>query len=100
MPPGASVQGQAQTAYCRCTALTSVDLSGYFASPYGMYACSIPASITALRQLQHLGLEDFVRAPLPRTLSQMTRLTSLKVAQYMSEHELLYRDHDGLVVRC
>ena len=75
-----------------------MNLSGGYASPY---ACSIPARITALRRLQHLGLQHCVHAPLPSTLSQMTWLTSLKVAQNLSEDKLVpYRDRDGLLVVC
>ena len=55
-----------------------MDLSGGYASPY---ACSVPAGITALQRLQHLGLRNTVTAPLPRTLSQLTCLTSLDVTQ-------------------
>lgn len=62
--------------------------------------CSVPAGITALQHLQHLGLWDCVTAPLPRTLSRMTQLTSLDITQ--DDDELSHRLFDnpgGLVVR-
>ena len=58
------------------------------------HACSVPADITALQHLQHLGLRDCVTEPLPRSLSQMTQLTSLDITQ--DEYELSPRLFDNL----
>ena len=97
MLPDASIQVQV-TLKRRCTRLTRMDLGGTYTSPH---VCSIPAGITALQRLQHLGLQHCVRAPLPRSLSQMTWLTSLSIMQFESDFQaLLLRDHDGPVVCC
>jgi hypothetical protein len=95
MPPDACIQDQ-DTLSRRCTRLTSMDLSGTYTSPH---VCNIPAGVAALQRLQHLGLRYCLSAPLPRSLSQMTRLTSLTVAEYKTEfQDLLFCDHDGPVV--
>ena len=65
----------------------------------GEYTCSVPAGITVLQRLQHLGLRHCVAGPLPRSMRQMTQLTSLDVMQQEYDFEaLLFRDADGLVV--
>jgi hypothetical protein len=66
-----------------------------------LLACNIPMGIAALQRLQHLGLRNYVTAPLPRSLSQLSRLTSLDVAQPAREYnKLLFHDADGPVVCC
>jgi hypothetical protein len=97
VPPDAYVKSGIHC--CRCTRLTSMDLIGFWPSEY---ACSVPAGITALQHLQHLGLRNCVTAPLPRSLSQMTRLTSLDVTQEsrLPAGQQLFRDSNDPVVCC
>ena len=81
----------------RCTQLTALDLAA--SGDPGEYTCNIPAGITMLHRLQHLGLRHCVTGPLPRSMRQMTQLTSLDVTTHVSNSEdLLFRDLDGLVV--
>ena len=42
---------------------------------------SLPAGITALRRLKHLGLGNCLTAPLTHSISRLTGLTSLEISQ-------------------
>ena len=91
------MQRPAYTARCRCTRLSSL---AFNASDPWPHVCSVPAGITALRHLQHLELRDCVTAALPRSLSQMTRLTSLVITQDEHDHRRLFHNLGRPVVRC
>ena len=81
----------------RCTNLTALDLAA--SGDPGEYTCNVPAGITVLQRLQHLGLRHCVAGPLPRSMCQMTQLTSLTVTRHVSNStDLLFRDANGLVV--
>lgn len=67
-----------------------------------MYAVGcVPTGITTLQRLQHLRLDNCVRAPLPGGISQMTQLTSLHILQgdFGFNHQI-FSKADGLVVCC
>ena len=81
----------------RCTRLTALDLAA--SGDPGEYTCNVPAGITVLQRLQHLGLRHFMAGPLPRSMRQMTQLTTLAVTRHVSSStDLLFRDACGLVV--
>jgi hypothetical protein len=93
-------QGNCMFECCRCTRLTSLDLS--MLDPHSLDSMftvgGLLEGITALQRLQHLRLGNCVTQPLAHGVSQMTHLTSLDLLQDRPDgYEF---DLEGPQVRC
>jgi hypothetical protein len=86
---------------CRCTRLTSLDLSMHQANMYDttFSVGGLPKGFTILRRLQHLRLGDCITEPLACDLSQFTQLTSLEIpSKDLYDHDI--HDPGSVAVRC